>query len=454
MKSQWKSITLSVIISVLLVYLLVWAQSLPQQYESARMTDSTLATSIDNEVGNAEKAHALILGIPLDTNISNAMFLATATGLTKVIFQDLAGDPAAAGEMARNATLMKFHDGSSVRVLVSRDLAETLTNKTLAAANNVIDADTAVALAANGGNCSAGNAPLGVDTAGAVEGCFDVSTQTELNTHMSDTTTHGTTGVVVGTSDTQTLTNKTLTTPVIASISNTGTLTLPISTDTLVGRATTDTLTNKTIDADNNTVSNIGSAEITDASVATTDLKTSTGSTASGTSINITMNDYSFFPNFDRDDCTGGGENSFTFGSLDTADDTVGRFAITFVCSTGTWDLRWRYITASRPHEIVILRDRNTGGIVTVWKSELSSSTRPPLANYAPHLESIELAKFPERLLALDAAAIHKEFARGTLQVAQVSRNTPAEHPWRLAARERGRVLIHGMPLAEVINGQ
>jgi|TARA_E500000318_G_scaffold1197_1_gene1558 hypothetical protein len=46
---------------------------------------------------------------------------------------------------------------------------------------------------------------------------------------------------------TQTLTNKTLTTPVISSISNSGTLTLPTSTDTLVGRATTDTLTNKTL---------------------------------------------------------------------------------------------------------------------------------------------------------------------------------------------------------------
>lgn len=40
-------------------------------------------------------------------------------------------------------------------------------------------------------------------------------------------------------------TSPTLTTPVIASIVNTGTLTLPTSTDTLVGRATTDTLTNK-----------------------------------------------------------------------------------------------------------------------------------------------------------------------------------------------------------------
>ena len=56
---------------------------------------------------------------------------------------------------------------------------------------------------------------------------------------------------------TQTLTNKTLTTPIIASISNSGTLTLPTSTDTLVGRATTDTLTNKTVDADSNTISNL-----------------------------------------------------------------------------------------------------------------------------------------------------------------------------------------------------
>ena len=45
----------------------------------------------------------------------------------------------------------------------------------------------------------------------------------------------------------QTLTNKTLTTPIIATISNTGTLTLPTSTDTIVGRATADTLTNKVL---------------------------------------------------------------------------------------------------------------------------------------------------------------------------------------------------------------
>jgi hypothetical protein len=52
---------------------------------------------------------------------------------------------------------------------------------------------------------------------------------------------------VVTTTGAQTLTNKTLTAPAMSTINNTGTLTLPTSTDTLVGRATTDTLSNKTL---------------------------------------------------------------------------------------------------------------------------------------------------------------------------------------------------------------
>jgi len=61
--------------------------------------------------------------------------------------------------------------------------------------SGTIAATTAAALAANGANCSAGNAPLGVDAAGAVESCFDVATQTELNTHeaLTGTSAHGAT---------------------------------------------------------------------------------------------------------------------------------------------------------------------------------------------------------------------------------------------------------------------
>lgn len=62
------------------------------------------------------------------------------------------------------------------------------------------------------------------------------------------------TGTVVLRDSTDTLTNKTLTSPIISSISNTGTVTLPTATDTLVGRATTDTLTNKTISGASNTL--------------------------------------------------------------------------------------------------------------------------------------------------------------------------------------------------------
>ena len=65
------------------------------------------------------------------------------------------------------------------------------------------------------------------------------------------------TGTTVDKTTAQTLTNKTLTAPIISTISNTGTLTLPTSTDTLVGRATTDTLTNKTISASSNTLTGV-----------------------------------------------------------------------------------------------------------------------------------------------------------------------------------------------------
>lgn len=123
------------------------------------------------------------------------------------------------------------------------------------------------------------------------------------------------TGTIVGTTDTQTLTNKTLTSPIIngvtfssagitftgstsgtttlqASAIASGVLTLPAATATLVGRDTTDTLTNKTIAAASNTITGLtnsnlsGSASITNANLA--------NSTISGVALGSNLNTLTF----------------------------------------------------------------------------------------------------------------------------------------------------------------
>jgi hypothetical protein len=101
--------------------------------------------------------------------------------------------------------------------------------------------------------------PNAIDLSGSTSG-----TTTLQATAVAGTTTltlPAATDILVGKATTDTLTNKTLTSPVISTISNTGTLTLPTSTDTLVGRATTDTLTNKTLTSPTLTTPNINSAQ-------------------------------------------------------------------------------------------------------------------------------------------------------------------------------------------------
>ena len=101
---------------------------------------------------------------------------------------------------------------------------------------------------------------------------------------------------VVTLSGSQTLTNKTLTAPVISTITNTGTLTLPTTSDTLVGRATSDTLTNKTIAAGSNTITGLtnsnlsGTAGITNANLANSSITVNSTSISLGSSGTITAN--------------------------------------------------------------------------------------------------------------------------------------------------------------------
>jgi len=88
-----------------------------------------------------------------------------------------------------------------------------------------------------------------------------------------------------------TLTNKTLTTPTIASITNGGTVTIPSGTDTLVARTSTDTLTNKTLTSP--TITGTGAIAGTftgniDGIVGGTTPAAVTGTAISGTSIAVT----------------------------------------------------------------------------------------------------------------------------------------------------------------------
>lgn len=158
----------------------------------AATSSGQFAGIISDETGTGEVvlAHsATLIDALLSTPIlSEAVFTSGALG--DYLRLGGGGDFADAGQLRmENASTVCWEaspagtdvciaaNSSEQLVLTGGAFSGTATGLTGTAAS--LTAGAATALAANGGNCSAGSFPLGVDTSGAAESCTDVVTQAE-----------------------------------------------------------------------------------------------------------------------------------------------------------------------------------------------------------------------------------------------------------------------------------
>lgn len=134
-----------------------------------------------------------------------------------------------------------------------RSASETFTNKSISGSANTL---TNVSLTtAVTGTLPVANGGTGITSLGTGVATF-LGTPSSANLRAALTDETGTGAAVFATSPT-------LSGPIFSTIVNTGTLTLPTTTDTLIGRTTTDTLSNKTLTSPVINTPNFGSNAIT-----------------------------------------------------------------------------------------------------------------------------------------------------------------------------------------------
>ena len=256
--------------------------------EASNITDGSVieASHLNNEYNQLEAAFASLTGhshdgtaaeggyVPLiaDADAKNKILVDTGsnrfgiftevggTATEQFRFQDGAIVPVTDNDIDLGTGALEFKDAYFDGVVYTDSLALPTTTITDILDEDNMASDSASALATQqsikayvDAQVTAQDLDFIADTGGALNIDLDSETLTFTGGTGIDTSGSGNAvtfaidSTVATLTGTQTLTNKTLTTPVISTITNTGTLTLPTSTDTLVGRATTDTLTNKTL---------------------------------------------------------------------------------------------------------------------------------------------------------------------------------------------------------------
>ena len=236
------------------------------------------SSNINSAVSNASNINTVAGGI---TNINTV-----ATNLSSVNnfsnqYRIGSSDPTDSldeGDLFYNSTnnVLKYYDGSSWTAITSGGITSVAADTTPQLGGNldmngqdiITTSNADLELAPNG----TGHVTVkGNSYPGAIQFNCEANTHGQIvkaQPHSASVTNEltlpaGSNQEIVGTIATQTLTNKTLTTPTIASITNGGTVTIPSGADTLVARTSTDTLTNKTISGSDNTLSNIATSALT-----------------------------------------------------------------------------------------------------------------------------------------------------------------------------------------------